>query len=71
MVDEGPPPLQPAVRLPSNSTTIGLVAGGGAAATIIWAAREFFGVEIPPDVAVWLGSALGALIGYPFEGGRK
>jgi hypothetical protein len=72
MSDENaPPPMQPAIRAPSNSTVVGLFAGGGAAGAIVWAAREFFGVEIPADVAVWLASALGAAVSYPFAGGRR
>jgi hypothetical protein len=69
--DKAPPPTLPPLRLmPSNSTVVGLLGGGGFAATVVWLAR-IFGIEVPPDVAVWLGSLLGALAGYPFEGGRK
>lgn len=55
---------------PSSSTLVGVFAGGGAATTIIWIAK-LFGLDIPPDVATWLGSVLGGLVGYPFQGGRK
>jgi hypothetical protein len=68
---ESPPLLPPIRYMPSNSTVVGLLGGGGSAATIVWIARQFFGIEVPPDVAVWLGSLLGAIAGYPFKGGRK
>ena len=61
---------EPKLR-PSNSTLIGAFAGGGAATTLIWIAHQFFSVDIPPDVATWLGSVLGGVLGYPFEGGRR
>jgi hypothetical protein len=64
-------PQPPPIRPPSNSTLVAAFGGGGTAATVVWIAREFFALDIPAEVAVWLGSVLGGLLSYPFEGGRK
>jgi hypothetical protein len=56
--------------MPSNSTTIGTVGGAGLAPLIVWLIG-LFGTEMPPEAAAGVGSVIGNLIGYFFEGGRK
>lgn len=57
--------------MPSNSTTIGTLGGVGFAPVLVWIATTFAHVEMPAEVAAALGSVVGNLIGYFFEGGRK
>ena len=38
--------------------------GGGLAVSIIWAAKEFFQVEIPPEVAVGMTAVITSLLRY-------
>ena len=47
----------------TTAKTGGMVIGGGAVAMIIaWAAKEFFAINIPPEVAVALGSVCAWLV---------
>lgn len=57
--------------MPSNSTTIGTLGGAGVGPIIVWALGAFTGVMVPPEIAAAIGSVVGNLIGYFFEGGRK
>ena len=40
------------------------VGGGGLAIVIIWVAKEFFQIDIPPEVAVALTAAVTSLLRY-------
>lgn len=57
--------------MPSNSTTVGTVGGAGVAPIIVWALGAFTNVVVPPEIAAAIGSVVGNIIGYFFEGGRK
>jgi outer membrane lipoprotein SlyB len=57
--------------MPSNSTTVGTLGGAGIGPIIVWALGAFTGVLVPAEVAAAIGSVVGNLIGYFFEGGRK
>ena len=48
---------------PTRKVTAG-TATGGLAGVIVWIAGEFFGLEIPPEVAAWFATALGAVVAY-------
>jgi outer membrane lipoprotein SlyB len=57
--------------MPSNSTTVGTLGGAGVGPILVWALGAFTGVVVPPEIAAAIGSVVGNLIGYFFEGGRK
>ena len=61
----------PKTAMPSNSTIVGGIGGAGVGTVLVWVCRAFFKVEMPPDVAVIVGSLIGNAVGYFFEGGRK
>jgi uncharacterized membrane protein YfcA len=49
---------------PSTATVSGTVIGGPTAVLIVWAARQFHGIEIPGEVAAAIGTLVGAVVGW-------
>lgn len=61
------PVPRPLTEQPGSAPTRKVTAGtatGGLAGVIVWIAGEFLDLEIPPEVAAWFATALGALVAY-------
>jgi outer membrane lipoprotein SlyB len=74
MSDDTNAPENGALRprlMPSNSTTVGTLGGASAGPILVWALGAFTHVTVPPEIAAAIGSVVGNVIGYFFEGGRK
>lgn len=57
--------------MPSNATSIGVASGAGAGPIVVWLLGLWTHTVIPPEVGAAIGSVVGHLTGYFFEGGRK
>lgn len=58
-------------RAPSRGVAAGTLGGGGIATLAVWIFHEFFGIDVPAEVAASMGSVVGGLIQYFMRGGRQ
>lgn len=71
MADENTTPESGKRLMPSNSTTVGTLAGGSLATIIVWLLEALGHLTVPSTVASAIGAVVGNGVGYFFEGGRK
>jgi H+/Cl- antiporter ClcA len=58
---------------PNTNAVVGTTVGSALATVIVWGVETFGGVKVPPEVAIAVGTILGAFIGHAagFSAGEK